>query len=278
MPRSRRFGRSRFTLVLLVLASLTVLTLDYRDTGPVRGARSALGTVLSPFRTVGEWVASPFQNGWEGITGHDDLEDENAALRRRLDQRQGDEIETEALARENEELRRLNDLPVTADIPRTTAEITSGPLTSFDTTLEINKGSGDGIKEGMAVITEAGLVGRIHRVQGGRARVQLITDPDFPGVGVRLVESGDVGLARGSSGGRLRVEEGITATTPVERGDTLVTSGLERSNYPAGIPVGTVLDVRPTTDQVEQALNVEPAADLDAVRFVIVLLCDEDCG
>ncbi|HYI62038.1 MAG TPA: rod shape-determining protein MreC [Acidimicrobiales bacterium] len=278
MPRSRRFGRSRFTLILLVLASLTVLTLDYRDSGPVQGARNALGTVLSPFRSVGEWVATPFQNGWEGITGYDDLKDENTDLRRQLDEVRGDEVEADALTKENEELRRLNDLPVTADIPRTTAEITSGPLTSFDTTLEIDKGSGDGIKVGMAVITEAGLVGRIHRVQGGRARVQLITDPDFPGVGVRLVESGDVGLARGSSRGRLRVEEGITATTPVERGEDLVTSGLERSNYPAGIPVGTVIDVQPTEDQVEQALNVEPAADLDAVRFVIVLLCDENCG
>ncbi len=278
MPRSRRFGRSRFTLIVLILASLTVLTLDYRDTGPIRGARSAVGTVLSPFRSVGEWVASPFQNGWHGITGYDELEDENARLRRELDEARGDEIETEAMERENAELRRLADLPVTADIPRTTAEITSGPLTSFDTTMEINKGSGDGIREGMAVVTEAGLVGRIHRVQGGRARVQLITDPDFPGVGVRLVESGDVGLAKAGSGGRLRVEEGITDDTRVARGEALVTSGLDRSSYPAGIPVGTVLDVQPTGDQIEQALDVDPAADLEAVRFVIVLLCDEDCG
>jgi rod shape-determining protein MreC len=187
-------------------------------------------------------------------------------------------VETEALKRENEALRRLNELPVTADIPRTTAEVIGGPLTSFDTTVEIDKGSGDGVKAGMAVITEAGLVGRVLRVEGGRARVQLVTDPDFPGVGVRLVESQDVGIAEGGTGGRLKVEAGIARTTEVQRGDALVTSGFDRSSYPASIPVGTVLRVRPTEDGVEQTLEVEPAADLEALRFVVVLLCDEDCG
>lgn len=277
MPRPRRFGRSRFTLILLILASLTVVTLDYRDSAPVRGARSVVGTVLSPFRAVGEWAATPFQNGWRGITGYGDLEDENADLRGELDQIRGDEATVEALRRENEELRRLNGLPVTADIPRVTAEIVGGPLTSFDITLELDRGSGDGIKVGMAVITEAGLVGRISRVEGGRSRVQLVTDPDYPGVGVRLVTSGDVGIARGSPGGRIRVEDGIDRDTEVSAGEVLVTSGLDRSNYPGGIPVGTVLDVRPTDDQIEQILEVEPAADLEALRYVVVLLCDEDC-
>lgn len=278
MPRSRRFGRSRFTLILLVLASLTVLTLDYRDSGPVQGLRSVVGTALSPFRAAGEWIATPFQNGWDGITGYDDLEDENERLRRELDELRGDELEAEALERENEELRRGADLPVSADIPTTRAEVVGGPLTSFDTTLEISKGSGDGIKAGMAVITEAGLVGHVLRVEGGRARVQLVTDPEFPGVGVRHVPTGDVATAEGGTDGAIDVPGGIDDETPVERGDVLVTSGFDRSNYPANIPVGTVLSVGLTADRTERTLTLEPAADLHALRFVTVLLCDEDCG
>lgn len=279
MPRSRRLGRSRFTLILLVLASLTILTLDYRDTGPVQGLRGVAATVFSPFRGIGDAIASPFRNGWNGIFGYDELEDENERLRRRVDELRGGRLEDEAAADDNAELRQLADLRVNEDIPRVTAEVTSAPLTDFDATLEISKGAGDGIKKGMAVVTEAGLVGQVLRVTGGRSRVQLIVDPDFQGFGVKLVELGDRGRAQ-PTGTRstLTVRNGIDADTPVTRGAAVVTSGVERSDYPGGIPVGRVLEVGETEDRTEQTLEIEPSADLDGLSYVVVLLCDEDCG
>ena len=276
MPRSRRFGRSRFTLVLLVLASLTILTLDYRDTGPVQGLRSVAGTVFSPFRAAGDAVATPFRNGWNGIFGYDDLKDENDRLRQQLERMRGEEDENAAAAEENADLRRQLQLPVTEDIPRVNAEVVSPPLTSFETTIEINKGSGDGISEGMPVITDAGVAGRVIRVEGGRSHVLLASDPDFA-VGARLVTSGDVGIAHGGRDGNMVIDEGIDGATTVERGDQLVTSGARGSDFPAGIPVGSVLSVGLTSDRIEQTLEIEPAVDLQAVKFVAVLLCDEDC-
>lgn len=279
MPRSRRFGRSRFTLVLLVLASLTVLTLDYRDSGPVQGARDVVGTVFSPFRSVGDAIASPFRNGWNGIFGYDELEDENERLRREIDRLEGERIADEAAREEVEELRRINGLQVPGDIDRVVAEVTSGPLTSFDSTFEINRGSGDGVRTGMAVVTDAGLVGHVERVQGGRARIRLITDPEFPGVGVQLVESRDVGFATGGGpDGTLEVQEGINPATQVVRGEAVVTSGYDRSSYPGGLPVGTVASVGRTSDQTEQTVVIEPSANLDGLSYVVVLLCDQDCG
>jgi rod shape-determining protein MreC len=278
VPPSRRFGRSRFTLILLVLASLTVLTLDYRDTGPVQGLRSVVGTVFSPFEGVGNAIASPFRNGWKGIFSYDDLEDENAELQRELDRLRGEAISDAAYREENEELRSLQGLSVAGDIERVTAEVTSGPLTSFDSTFEINRGSGDGIERGMVVVTEAGLVGRVERVEGGRARIRVITDPEYPGFGVKLVGSGDVGTARPGPDGTVEVAEGIQADTAVERGEEVVTSGLDRSAYPSGIPVGTVASVGQTDDRTEQTVLIEPSADLEGLSFVVVLLCAEDCA
>lgn len=277
MPRSRRFGRSRFTLVLLILASLTILTLDYRDTGPVQGLRSVAGTVFSPFRSVGDAVATPFRNGWNGIFGYDDLKDENDELRAQIEELKGREVSNAAAAAENEELRRMQGLPVTDDIERVTAEVVAAPLTNFGATLAINKGAGDGITQDMAVITDAGLVGRVVRVEGGRSHIQLITDPDFPGVGVRLVEAGDAGIAVPGTDGDLVIDEGIQKDTPVERGDLLVTAGSRGSSYPPGIPVGTVESVGLTADRTEKTLRVDPTASLEGLRFVAVLLCDEDC-
>ena len=90
MALSRRSGgprrRSRFTLVLLVLTSITVLTLDFRGSGAVDGARGGASTVFGPVRDVGAAIGRPFANAWNGVFGYGDLATENEALRERLEQ------------------------------------------------------------------------------------------------------------------------------------------------------------------------------------------------
>lgn len=281
MPTSRRFGRSRFTLILLVLASLTVLTLSYRDTGPVQSARKGVGVVFSPFEGVGNWVASPFKNAWRGVFEYDDIEDENARLRRQLDELRGNEAEARVAQQQIDELaalRRDAGLQVPGDIETVVAEVTEDGLTSFSPTFEINRGSGDGVNEGMVVVTAAGLLGRVESVTGGSARVRSITDPDYQGFGVKLVQGGDVGIARPGTDGTLVIGEGVSNETDVKAGDDVVTSGLDRSAYPPGLVVGTVTSRRPTTDRTEWEVTVEPAADLDGIAFVVVLLCADECS
>jgi rod shape-determining protein MreC len=278
VPASRRFGRSRFTLILLVLASLTVLTLDYKDTGPVQGLRTVAGTVFSPFEGIGNAIASPFEDAWKGIFEYDDLEDENQDLQRQIDALEGDVVRTEAEEQDVAELERLTQLTFSDNIERVYAKVSSGPLTAFDLTFEINRGSGDGIERGMVVVTDAGLVGRIERVEGGTARIRVITDPDYPGFGVKLVEARDVGKAHAAGqDGMVRIDEGIQPDT-AKRGDAVVTSGLEGSAYPPNIPVGEVDSVRPTEDRTEQIVVIDPSADLEGLSYVAVLLCTDDCS
>jgi rod shape-determining protein MreC len=155
----------------------------------------------------------------------------------------------------------------------------SGPLTSFDATIAINRGSGDGVKEGMSVRTSAGLVGRVVRVTGGRSTIRLITDPSSE-IAIQLAEQGDRGIARGSGrDGTLDVERGIRDETTVRRGDAVVTtSGVLDAAVPPSIPVGRVERVGVTDDRTEQTLVIDPIADLRALTFVSVLLCDDDCS
>ena len=83
---SRRTGRSRFTLLVLVLASITLLTLDFRDTGPVQGLRDGAAAVFDPVRDATDGITEPIGNAWDGIFGYDDLKDENERLRKRIDE------------------------------------------------------------------------------------------------------------------------------------------------------------------------------------------------
>jgi rod shape-determining protein MreC len=275
---SRRSGRSRFTLLVLVLASITLLTLDFRDTGPVQSLRDGAAAVFDPVRNATNGVTEPIGNAWDGIFGYDDLKRENERLREQVDQLKARGVESEVAARENETLKQELLLRRSSDIPTLAAEVVSGPLTSFDATISINRGSGEGVKKGMAVRTRAGLVGRVVRVTGGRSTVRLITDPSFE-FGIQLSELGDRGIAQGSGrAGTLEVNRGIEKDTRVRRGDSVVTtSGLQDAALPPAIPVGRVERVGLTDDRSEQTLVIDPIADLRALTYVTVLLCDDDC-
>ena len=78
----RTGGRSRLTIALLVLSSLTLLTLDFRDAAIVQSARRGAATVFSPLRGAAETVSAPFTTAWRGVADYGDLEDENDELRR----------------------------------------------------------------------------------------------------------------------------------------------------------------------------------------------------
>jgi rod shape-determining protein MreC len=269
---TRRTGRSRFTLILLVLTSVTVLTLDFRGAGVIDGIRDGATTVFGPVRDAADSVFEPVGDTWNGIFGYDELEQENARLRERIDQLEGDRVVNSDAARQLEERNALDGLESVTDIPTLDGRVVSGAISNFDHTIEVNRGSDDGVKEGMPVVTGAGLVGRVVAVTGGRSAVQLLTDPDFE-LGVRLVTSRDIGLAHGTGEGRpLVVDGGIQPDTEVEVGEQVTTSGTDRSAYPADIPVGEVVSVDPSPGELVQVLRLEPYADLDNLGYVRILL------
>jgi rod shape-determining protein MreC len=269
----RTGGRSRLTLALLVVTSIVLLTLDFRDAPVVQQARSAAATVFSPLRGVAEAASRPFTTAWNGVTGYGDLEDENERLRDRIADLEGQTVLEEDAAEQLAELLDQQGLDWVGAIPTQASRVVAGPASNFAHTIDINKGSKDGLKVNMPVVNGAGLVGRVVLVTPDRSSVQLITDPDFA-VGVRLVTDGTVGTARGQ--GRddpLRVDTLLEADTRVRRGTNLVTSGTDR--FPASIPVGRVRDTEPSGGGLALDLIVRPMADTSRLAFVTVLLWPE---
>ncbi len=259
---------------MLVLTALTLITLDFRgDGGGVLGsARNTVLDVLGPVRSAFSWVFTPVGNAWNGITNYDDLEAENEQLRSELDQLKGDTLQVAELQRRTRELQLLLDLRDTDELlPRVAARVIDAPLTNFEQTLEIDRGATSGIRVGMPVESGSGLVGRVSQVGRTRSRVQLLTDTGFA-AGVRLVRSGDSGVAHGEGSGRELTVDFIELETVVIPGESVVTSGLEGSVFPEGLLVGTVVDARPLPALERQEVRVAPAADLERLSFVQVIL------
>ena len=262
--------RSRSTLTLLVLASLSAILLDARGPGVVDAVRDGAVDALAPVRSVTGGVVEPVGDLLAGIAGYDDLEEENRDLQQRLDELEGAEQGGTSDRRALREALALLEVPWVGDVPAVGARVVGAPVSNLEQTVEIDKGSDDGVAEGMPVVAADGLVGRVAEVSGRRSRVRLITDP-ASAVGVRLVGSGDPGSAEGEGPGRdlslLFVEPG----TEVERDELVVTSGLEGAAFPADVPVAHVVEAATRPGELSQDVSVRPAADLGRLELVRVL-------
>ncbi len=163
--------------MLLVLSSILLLTIDLRGNPLVDRARSAFATVLSPFETAGRVVATPIRNAWHGATDYQQLERENQHLRDEIARQKGDQLAARAIVSEYQELLTLNGL--TAKYPTVSARVVGESPGNFRQTVEIDRGSNDGILVGMAVVNYAGLVGKITTVYDNRSVVLLATDQEY---------------------------------------------------------------------------------------------------
>lgn len=132
----------------------------------------------------------------------------------------------------------------------------------------INQGSNDGIRRGMPVVTDQGLVGRVDAVIADAARVQLITDPAST-VNVRLQNAEADATLSGSITGDLTLDL-IPQDTALQTGDLVLTSGLG-GGYPPNLIVGQVGNVRTNDIDLFQQATVQPVVDFNRLQIVLII-------
>jgi rod shape-determining protein MreC len=256
---------------LIVLTAITLITLDYRaDGGGVTGRiRDGARTALSPIGTAVDWVVTPIGNVIGGVLDFGRVRHENAKLRDELAQARSD---IEAARDAKTQLRRMEDelnLSSTGDIPSVAARVTGGSPSVLQVTIELDTGKNDGIVKGMPVVSGGALVGRIQRATSSRSTVQLLSDPGLS-VGVRLARTGDLAVATGD-GGDMTMSL-VEPNTEIHANDAVVTSGLQQSQYPPGLPVGKVRSAKKDEAGLTQSVRVRPLVNLRRLSFVRVLL------
>jgi len=135
--------------------------------------------------------------------------------------------------------------------------------------LTIDKGSRDGLKPDMAVITQDGVVGKLRDVFPATAEVLELNDQSS-GAGVLLASTRIRAILRGTLAGRVQIGN-LTADSRIKPGEQVLTSGGDQV-YPRGLPVGVIESIAPDPDhQPYTAIRVKPAVDLDRVEEVLVI-------
>ncbi|HEV2061981.1 MAG TPA: rod shape-determining protein MreC [Solirubrobacteraceae bacterium] len=264
--------RRRAVLGLLVAASLILVTASFGDglRSIERGALEVLGpiqegasSVLKPARDAAGWIGDTVDAKGEV----EDLREERDRLRREL-------IEARGALRENDQLRRLTRMDQRIGLDQqglVGARVYGRSPTVWYSTVTVNKGTRDGVREGDPVINGAGLVGRVRVASGSSAQVLLITDGDS-GVPAKINESGASGIVETAVGdpNDLRLNFLGRDDEPRE-GQTVVTLGTTSERYPSffpeGIPIGRITEV----DRDERTVHVRPFADLRRLDLVQIL-------
>jgi rod shape-determining protein MreC len=269
----RRTSRPRYTLLLLILTSITLLTLDYRNDagGAITKVKSAARDAFAPLQSAASAVFDPVANVINGVLHYGDLEAENGRLREQLAEQQGLVASAADAQREAQQLRDLNGINFLGDIESISARVVGTSASSLELTAELDKGTKAGVAKGMPVVAGAGLVGRVVEVSKLRSVVVLISDPGS-NVGIRLAPGGDTGVARGNGPGRTLNVDLLESASAVDAGNVVVTSGLQQSIFPPGIPVGHVRDKGFKEGPERKGVTLIPEVDLARLTFVKVLI------
>ena len=278
MAVAQRSGRSRYRIVLLILTAVTLLTLDFRGYGPLETAQSRVRDVLEPVVSAVDVVLGPVAEVWTVMFSYNDLRSENDRLRSEVDRLSSADIRAAARQDALDRLLEATGVTYVDDVEQVTASVLRDSVGNFDDdVVSINVGHRDGVAPGMAVVTAAGFVGRVETVDTALSTVTTISNPNLV-LGVRLLDTGDVGLGHGMAGDRTKFVVDTGLRWP-ETGDLSELPGIGSSvvtaagsRYPANIPVGRVASVEPAEAGLVQLVTVDLAADVADLGFVTVLL------
>lgn len=270
-----RTRRARLLLAALIVASLTIVTLDFRASGP--GPLDAIGKltlqIVGPIQRGVSAFVSPIGGFLSGLTRGGSLRSEVSRLERENAQLRAREQQVTDIERENTRLRRQLSLKDRFALRTIAASVTGVSPSNYERTVFIDRGSSDGLRVDMPVLGDGGLVGRVLKVSPDTAVVGLIIDRQSAVAG-RLTDSGKTGVLEGTGTGMLRFEL-LDPKADVKVGDRVVTSGYDRALYPAGMPVGTVVEAPPARTNLSRIVTVRPFVDFSSLDFVFPVLGDQ---
>lgn len=232
-------------------------------------AQTVADFVQSPVTTITSSVSEYFRS----ISTLRTAQTENDVMKEEIQKLEVEKQKAQGITSENERLRSLLDLKEKSKYDFLSAQVIGRDASAWFSTSIIDRGSLDGVKLNMPVVTNGGLVGRVTAVSPLTAQVDLITK-DKSGVGAVIGELGvsnTLGVITGSGKKDLLEMGYVPGNVEVEVGEVVYTTGQD-GIYPAGLKLGEVVEVRPGSATVPKQIFVRPSAGLSSMQEVAVLL------
>lgn len=258
-----------FALGILLIASLIYYSthLGHKDTPSALERR--LLSVTYPLQKSIILMTDGLSAIWSNLFGPSaeiasSLHSENAQLKKEL-------VDHKELLQENERLRKLISFSAGRDEKMVAARVIGVDATSWFRSITIDRGSSEQLREGMAVVTAHGVVGRIVTCTPHSARVLLVVDSSSR-LSTLIERTRARAICRGDGDGMSL--DYLPLTDDVQTGDLLVTSGLG-GGFPKGLIVGAVTHVDKRGFDMFQTVKIRPAVDFENIEEVLVIVTPE---
>ena len=266
--------RSLTLLAGVVVAQLLLLAVQIKRERQVRLIRVWAVEMISPLQRIASWAIYGVENGWGGYIGLRRAQKDNDSLHAEMDRLKVRNAELEGRALEADRLAGLLSFrDAHSEVPMLAARVIGGSPDTNSLLVYINRGSRDSIHRDMGVITPDGVVGKILAVYPDASQVLLLGDKES-GVGALLADTRTQGPVRGTGEPQLSLDY-ISNDEKVSVGEAVLTSGQDRI-FPKDLPVGTVVEVTPDRKSPFMRIRVKPAAHLDRLEEVMILLTRQD--
>jgi rod shape-determining protein MreC len=266
--------KSLTLLAGVVVVQVLLLAAQIKRERQVRLIRVWAVELISPRQRVGSWSVNGAAHGWGGAVGLRSAQKENEVLRAELDRLKIQNAELEGRALEADRLAALlNFRTAHSETPMIAAHVIGASPDSGSLMVNIDRGSRDGIRRDMGVITPDGVVGKIFAVYPDISQVLLLGDKES-GVGALLTDTRTQGPVKGTGEPLLSLDY-ISNDEKVAIGEAVLTSGQDRI-FPKDLPVGNVVDFKADPRTPFMKIRVKPAAHLDRLEEVLVLQTRQD--
>jgi rod shape-determining protein MreC len=274
--------RRRIVVGVLAFVSLALITGYFREAedGPLHDVQNVASTAMHPFEVGAERVARPFRDAYGWLSDLFNAREENQQLKDQLEQLRNQAIQNSTAATEVKRLQALLDYRQSdefpADYDAVGAAVLADPPSAYEQFIIISAGSKDGVRMNAPVVTDAGLVGKVTRVNREQSRVALLTDKESAVSAYDVETEADGVIRHGAGAGDSLILDRVPKDERVVRGDLVATSGrrfqLLPSIYPRNIQIGVVTSVGQSDIDANQQIQVDPFVDFDSLDSVLILI------
>ena len=259
---------SRSTGLFVTLCASMLLLAMLSQQSWAAGARGAAKSALAPAEEAMTSMAAQLDRVTSVFGDVSTLRAENARLRSADEALRRQVVELNAATKENASLRQALNFEKKSGHQIVTARVIGAGPDGFSRTMEIDRGTADGIQPGMVVVTGAGLLGRVREAGPHAANVQTLADPQTR-VNVYLATSGLQGtLSGGPTSLQLDLQHALGVVA--SNGEWALTSGVG-GGYPRGLVVGEVATVTHRDSAATDQAQVAWVNDPSAISFVLVI-------
>jgi rod shape-determining protein MreC len=264
----RKYRKHLIAATILLIAFI-FYSLNLKDKEHANLFERTVLNISSPLLSVIARVNNGVSGVWKDYLDLVEVRKENKMLRESVKVLNSRIIESREALLANERLHKLLGIKNSLQTPSLAAKVIGEDSSPWFKTILINRGTDDGLKEGMPVIASDGIIGQLVKVAAGSSRVLLITD-HASGVAAIIQRSRARGVVKGKGDGTCSLEFSL-ASEDVTVGDTVITSGIG-AIFPKGLNIGEVTMVKKGEYGIFQTVEIRPTVNLARLEEVLVLL------